>query len=602
MKSRISCFDRGIFASILKRTWPLWAAYLIAWFLPMPLVTLVERMQYAADAVAGAKFIPEYLSHVMSDSLLTGCAISGFIMALLAAASVFMFLYSAKNAGLMASLPVKREAVFCSAYAAGLVPVVCADLLIVVFNLLASIGADVSWGILVNCNLFWLVINLSEFIAFYGIAVIIAMISANAAAVPVLYLIFNFLIPGMETVVNGIICEFSYGVESLGNSLGFMSPFITMLHFKGAVPSANRYEFFASFHDWGQLIAYLAVGIVLSVIALFAFKKHRMESAGDVVAISWLRPVFKYGVAVCASLCFGMLLYLMLSDIISSLTVLVIGLIVGAFIGYFVSEMLIKKSLHVFRGHWTGFIVLCVLALIFSFGCVFDLFGVASRLPDADDIECVYTDAYEARFTAPEDIAECLRINRAIISNKADYLAFANEQAHFDYDSPEADGRRWVGFHYTLKNGREISRSYEIRDDENFAAYWKLISRPDIVIERFMPDEIELIPANVASASLTLVVPEDYDGEVMFELTPEQVCDYYDRALIPDIEAGKLVYNYTDPAPGRYTVASLWIEFQNEDDEFHWESVSIDIMNDCVSSIQWCKDNLDVALTQFGGT
>ena len=77
------------------------------------------------------------------------------------------------------------------------------------------------------------------------------------------------------------------------------------------------------------------------------------------VAVGWLRPVFRYGVAGLCALLGGQLLYSLFwygfqqGDYYDTLPMVVCLLAAGA-IGYYGASMLLAKSLKVFRGSWKG--------------------------------------------------------------------------------------------------------------------------------------------------------------------------------------------------------------------------------------------------------
>ena len=65
----------------------------------------------------------------------------------------------------------------------------------------------------------------------------------------------------------------------------------------------------------GWLIAaYAAAGAALLGLAWLLYRRRRSESAGDVVAVGWMKPVFRYGCAVYAAILGGRLLYALLWD------------------------------------------------------------------------------------------------------------------------------------------------------------------------------------------------------------------------------------------------------------------------------------------------
>lgn len=87
--------------------------------------------------------------------------------------------------------------------------------------------------------------------------------------------------------------------------------------------------------------------------------RRQLETAGDVVSVSWVRPVFKYGVAFCAAVALGETLYSLFSALLPrGVWGLLLMLLLWGAAGYFVAEMLLRKKFWVFRGSWKGCVVL----------------------------------------------------------------------------------------------------------------------------------------------------------------------------------------------------------------------------------------------------
>ena len=615
MKSKISFFNAGIFKSMLKRFWPLWAAYFASWFVSFPLVTLVQRMQ---DGLSS----PYYLSSL--QELFYGEIISSFILAILVAMAMFSFLYSSRSTGLIASMPVRREAVFCSAYLAGLLPIVAANLLIAALNFVFTLGAHASTAIILKANLMWLAGNTMYFVIFYGIAVFIAMMTSNIVALPVLYIIFNFLFLGMEQVVRVIFGQFVFGfADTTAHTLEFLSPIIFLfgrvnMDFitSGTIDGGIDEVIEIAFNGLSYVLIYFAVGIALSVLALLFYRKHRMETSGDVVSVPRMYPVFKYGVAVCAAICFGLFFYVILTAVFASslfkVFALIVGMIIGAFIGYFASEMLLKKSFHVFHGNWVGFVVLALCCAVFAFCCDLDVFGIAKNLPDAEDVECIVYADEALSITDSSDIEKLIEVNKTIIDDRDKYADLDNT----DYESIE-----YIDIRYILKDGGTIARSYTITNDENYKAFCDVINSPDNVLKRFIPS-IEVKEQNIYSAyfhltadgirfddkgNITSVQDENYADCFDFELSPKQAVDFYYNALIPDIKAGAkmIVGSEFNNKFGSNVYAEVSFDFlalqkqSNGKTEEIYDSMYITIDPECTHCIQWIKDNLDIDLAQM---
>ena len=587
MKSRTSFYNGGIFASIIKRTWPLWFAYFFAWFLSLPLPTLIESGNYHG-------MYPGYLSG--GDGFLSGCCVSGFAMAIIVAVAVFSFLFNSRSTGLIASLPAKREAVFCSAYLAGLLPVIAVNLLVVGLNILFSLSflsdpeIELMLSTVMAANGYILAANVMCFVIFYGIAVLIAMVTGNIIALPVLYLIFNFLFVGMELVVSLIVSDFLYGFVSRPDPLlVFTCPLLYILQLEPnfiaalIVPADMLAEGMGAAAYFAALSVYCAVSIVFSVIALLMYRKHRMESAGDFISVPALRPVFKAGISVCAALCFGLFIRVMFSDSgLPALPVLIAGLFIGAFIGYFATQMLMRKSLNVFNGHWTGFAVLCALCVVFALCCRYDVLGVTRKLPDAAEVKEVYVGNGKYVMSDSETISGILEINRRLIDDRSVY-----ENAEYD-----AEHSRCINVSYLLKNNSMICREYCVPDGELYGEFIKLINTPETVLQDFECG-IPVTAGNIVSSTVWINVPDGVEV-TPHELSPEQAEDFYRNALLPDIYEGNVSIDdyYKDP------ICTVYIEFEvgeGSDGSYSssWDSLNVCVYRSYTHCIQWINDNVD---------
>ncbi len=599
MKSKISFFNAGIFKSMLKRFWPLWTAYFAVWFMCLPLPLLVARLQGVKESAVTV------VTAAMKTSV-GASVVSAFVMGILAAMAVFGFLYNSRSCGMIASTPVRREAVFCSAYLAGALPVIAANLLIAVLNWLFTLSSGIEGACIFKMNAILFAVNSMEFLIFFSISAFIAMLTANIVALPVLYLIFNFVFLGMEYVVRMLYGMFIFGYSDHPDCvLEFMSPLIYLFTRIGINVNISTGSAAVSLTNWSALLGYIIAAVVFSVTALLLYRKRRMESAGDVIAVNSLRPVFKFCVTACAALCFGLLFFVIISTLFTSpstsMLVLSAGLIIGAFIGYFASEMLLKKSFHVFKGSWKGFVITAVLCIVFAFVCVTDLFDLSSQLPDADDIEAISCNS-EGRgvdIKNRSDIEALLKVNKAIIADRDKYEGL---------DDTDLENTGYVSIRYKLKDGRVICRGYTLLIDDNYKAYYEVLSSENIVKDIFTP-EVPVTVQNVYDASFEY--PSSTGEMNTISLTPEQAVDFYDNALMKDIESGAKKPLISETAEtgnnddGFVTGSYVYIELvsapdtANEEDAY--DSLVIEIDADCTECIAWVKANLNIDLHNIDG-
>lgn len=589
MKSKISFFNRGLFRSALRRFWPLWALHFAGWFLFMPMMTLVNSLN-KLDRSEGFVF------HLL-ESGCEAALFAAFIMAALTAMAVFGFMYSSRSAGLIASLPIRREAVFGSAWLGGMVPVIASNLLVALLTFLFALGGEVETMLLLKAVATWFAIYSMQFTLFFGIACAIAVMTGSIVAMPILYIIFNFLAVGMEAVVRLYFANLVWGMNyTFGCILDILSPFVYFVSNNGPdftfiqIPVEDSFGYTVSkctavsYELWLPLVIYFVVGLLLTAAALLAFRKRRMEAAGDVIAITHLKPLFKYGVAACSALCGGLLLFVMISALFGSgprlaVFIMIPSMIVFAFVGYFGAKMLLHKSFHVFHGSWTGFVTLCLGCAAFALLCDVDVFNIGCYVPDADDVSSMYVYT-GGRIQSRAAIEEFVSFQNKLVSEKDKY-------ENLNYDDADATS---IVFDYTLKNGKRITREYTVRQgDENYVKYYTLSNLPQVLKERFTP-RFPVDAAHVTYSALYFSYKDD-----TMPLTPAQAIDYYNKALMADIDSGRKVL-WNDRGDVLATITIDVADDPGSDNSTHDELV-IDITESCTASIQWVKDVLGIDLT-----
>lgn len=589
MKSKISFFNAGLFRSTLRRFWPLWTIHFAGWLLFLPVLTLMNNL----GPNKSTNFI-----FAICESAVFASSVVAFIMAILAAMAVFSFMYSSRSTGLIASLPVRREAIFGSAWLGGVFAVLASNLVIALLTFLFSLGATINTALAFKAAFTWLGVYSMQFILFYGIASLTAVMTGSIAVLPILYIIFNFLAVGMESIIR---LDFSCLIWGMSNGsfdcvLDFLSPLVYMVG--SFVPDVeyntpyvadtlgsllDRECVAVTYSHWLPTVIYCLVGLIFSAAALMVFRKRRMESAGDVVAVRCMHPVFKYGVTVCSALCGGLLLYTVLFALFesrsASVFIMILSMIIFAFIGYFGAKMLLEKSFHVFRGSWVGFIVVCCLCAVFTLCCDLDVCGIGAYVPKEGSIKSI-TVYQTGSVEDPAIIENYRQLHEKIVSYKDEY-------EHIVY----SDDTESIMFEYKLKNGRTVSREYTLpMDDENVERYYELANTPNLLLERFSPS----IPADEEHCSQAILYIGDNQ---IIDLTPAQAIDFYRNALLPDIKAGHKVISRTYDD----IIATMYITFEQAIDNSRYydsQDIVVEITTDCTECISWIKANLGIDIEE----
>ena len=481
MRSKTSCFNSTLFKKNLSRYWPLWglASFGGAMF---PLAMLVNLLHDGFQLWSPLETRQAYYT-VLSY----GVPIISIVYAILCAMAVWSYLYNARSVGLMHTLPIRREGLFLTNLLSGLVmmaiPYAVTGVLTVLVTMLS--GSFDPVGVLVT------ILGVAgESVFFFGLATFCAFIVGNVFMLPALYALFNFLAVLTDFTVNLLAQGFCFGIySSYSGTVEWLSPVVYLMQ---KISPNNTYE-----TQWvtdqlgsqryerdvltsvtlenGWLIAvYAAVGVVLMVLAWLMYRRRRSESAGDVVAVGWMKPVFRYGCAVYAAILGGRLLYALLWDSFQSgryFTVLpmILCMIAGGAVGYYAASMLLAKTPRVFKTTWKGMLAVALgcAALCGAMKC--DLFGVVRRVPALDGIKTLQIYAADSNYylTPGQDdalIEEVRALHQAIINDK-DYAltaASAASEAYSGADEEIPHAYTNVRFTYTLNSGLKVERQYDL--------------------------------------------------------------------------------------------------------------------------------------------
>lgn len=464
MQSRTSCFNKSIFWNTVKRFWPVWLAYFAIWMLALP-VPLVGILGYSDKALQ-----VEY--NILLSAHDYGIFITAFF-GIFAAMAAWSFVYNPKTMSGVACLPVRREGVFCSAVLAGFAPMLAANVLVCLATMLLT---AVDGTPMVLACLQWLAIVTMMLLFFYGFATLCAQLTGNIIVLPVVYGVLNFTAWVVESLVGSLMELLVYGFVGSSMSIAYwLSPVLALANARPRYlqeynpATAEYFNSDVYFEGWGTVIIFALVGIVMLIGALALYRRRRMESVGDVVAVNVLKPVFKYCLTFGCALVGGCMLYYMLLDYfdlapLAEVAGITVFMVCSAFIGYFAAEMLMQKSFRVFKGKWRGFGVSLLVVIILMGALEFDLFGIERKVPDAGEIDSVYVRGSDSiEYFEPENIEKAVEIHKSIIAHKAENEALRSGRPSYEYKT------EYICFTYILSDGKSFQRDYQISylsDDE----------------------------------------------------------------------------------------------------------------------------------------
>ena len=480
MQSKTSFFNMTLFRKNLTRFWPLWggASFLGSLF---PLALLLQLMRGRVDLIE-----PLSVTEMYYSVLCYGVPILSLLYAILCAMLVWSYLYNSRSVGLMHTLPITRRGVFVTNFLSGMAMMLIPYAIVGTLCVLISLA----YGVLEPVGLLVTVLGvLGESFFYFASATLVAFMVGNVFALPAVYFLLHFLAPLLDWLLCLFAGNFIFGLDSYYSGVvEFLSPTVYLMERVNVNCTYEEVQVVTELtHTDGYITrltavtlenawligVYALVGVVFLALAYVLYARRRSESAGDVVAVGWMKPVFRFGLAALAALLGGQALYALFWDSFQSgsyydaLPMAVCMLVAGT-IGYYAASMLLAKSLRVFRGSWKGLIL--VAAGCIALCCVlrFDLLGISRRVPEASQVQKVefYAADNTYKLYPGEDDAlleQVRTVHKTIVADQ-DYVRDYedSDRRYLVVSGDTTMTETYIRFIYTLNNGLQVERRYSI--------------------------------------------------------------------------------------------------------------------------------------------
>lgn len=473
MRSKTSCFNKTLFLKNLTRFWPLWggASFIGALF---SLALLSQLLRYGKDSIASEP-LEMTLGYygILSGLVPIICLLYGLLCAL----AVWGYLYSARSVNLMHILPIRREGLFVTNFLSGYV------MLLLLFAVTGGLCIVISavFGLFEPVGVLVTILGvLGESFFYFSSATLAAFITGNIFAMPALYLLLHFLEAILDLLLSNFARGFIFGLSTnYTGFLEFLSPTVYLMrnvdadaqYQKTIIDYTGTYtrELLSVRLENAWLIAvYALAGAALLALAYALYRRRRSERAGEVVAVGWMRPFFRYGVAGLAALLGGQLIYgLFWEDAYFKAVPLAVCMLVAGAIGYYGASMLLAKTLRVFHRSWRG-LALVAAGVAVLCGCLrLDLFRAADRVPEISQIEKMefYADSNTYIFypgREDELLERVRRLHAAIAADRKYVLDFDREKFTTLEDETPSWTWEYVSFTYTTHGGQTVHRNYSV--------------------------------------------------------------------------------------------------------------------------------------------
>ena len=557
MRSGTSYFNLTLVGKNLARFWPIWGLYTLIWVVLMPVGILIQRDYWTA-----------YEARAYALRLIGGASpalVLAFCFGILAAMAVFSYLYSTRSVGMFHALPMRREGLFLTNYLSGLAFLIIPNIAI----FLLGLAAEALNGKVVFSSLFtWLVVTCLLCLFFYSFAVFCAMFTGHILALPAFYVILSFLVPTLAYLLETIARQFLFGFTGaawMEEASEWFSPALKLA--QDTVSAQNDTVDVYQFRGLGLVTFYALIGLVLAGVALALYRRRHLERAGDVITVGWMRPVFRYGVSLCAAVALGTFFYSIFYALLPTSPWILLGwmLLWGA-AGCFIAEMLLRKRFWVFKSSWKGCVVF-LLCLCVGMGTLErDVMGFETAVPNAAQVEsvCIYgpdtnpRDGGNDNLTSdnPEVIQDVLDLHTAITQQKDALEAWQGQSGTSEVWTTGTDGvdlqvdtSHSLIFTYNMKDGSVIQRNYafpttlsDLEDPNSLSSkLTAILNRTDVVYDSYFGDvQPEDQLASVAIVNLYNPEEDTYG----FEYLPTELLEPLMEAIKTDIAEGNLGRRY----------------------------------------------------------
>ena len=593
MQSRISFFDKRVSLHLLRRFLPLWLAWL---------ATLLLAVFNVNDRFTGSS-PAEHLSILRVNLLTSGEALVwiSFVAGALMAMAMLSYLYFPRDCGLINSLPLRRETVYFTAVLTGLVPMLLCDVL--AFGLLWALYGRKGVG--TEYFLWWLKMVAPANIGFYGIACFCGTLTGHVLVLPAVYVVLSCAAAMFEGAVRSVFSTLLYGycIGSIWSE--WLSPPVWFTDHRSyqSLQNMDREKGIAAAYapGWiGYLAGVCAVGLVLAILGVLIVRRRHMESAGEIVAVPVLRPVFRVCMTVGCGLGIPMFWAAATADYRpTSFAMLVLSVLLCAALGFFLAEMLIKKTLRVFDHGWKQLGVLCACLLAFLILTKLDVTGYETHIPDRAEIESVeLTDYIGGTLREPETIDAFLDFQRGVVAHREENRsALPDRRAH----------NIWLTYH--LKNGKTYTRYYLLPlSDELYAdlgsdlrAWERVMNMQEVRMLKLWAD-VDWSEADVENAWVEITREREGDMGPRVEahepLTPAQAVSLYREGIFPDAENGN-IYRWhlwdSEEAQAERTNLLVTIYLRRDARGQEYAQVfpmSAPVLTCSENTLRWLKDNM----------
>ena len=562
MKLRTSFFNPTVFKKDLTRFAPTWVLYSVGLFMVLAAVMSNTYSYHSARNLADTTVFFAFIN--LGYGLLNGQLLFGD-------------LFSARHCNALHAMPLRRECWFVTHTVSGLAFAFVPNL---VMALIAAPMLENGWPV----AFFWLLAVNLQYLFFFGLAVLSALCVGNRFAMALVYGIINFFSLIIYWFYYSIYEPLLYGVQCDESIFTRFCPMWTMVELDELIVAQGK-EGFSNYtvesvslgDGWGYMAVCAALGVAMLGLALMLYRRRKLESAGDFMAVRPLEPVF-LGLYTMSMSAF----FQAFAQLFDLPEYLFLGL--GLVIGFFTGRMLLKRTIRVFQPRA---ILACFLSgLVFAASLVLtviDPIGITRYVPEADQVAGVYLDTYLYRdmyedkicFEDPGDIEKLIRVHELIL---ADEIYDAQRNPEDDYAVTS------LCIAYELKDGRTIQRYYHNIQENSPAAEAarEFFSRTAYIIGG---DPAEMFE------SLNYVHFSSYEKDYYGEL-PADIGRGLLEAIVADCEMGTMTQQYVFRNEDVAVIGAVAFQWSYDSQMDYYNYQNIDIFENSANTVAYINEKV----------
>jgi ABC-2 type transport system permease protein len=322
-----------------------------------------------------------------------------------------------------------------------------------------------------NLQWFWLLQSTMQFLFYFGTAALCIQLVGSRFAMMVVYGLVNFGALLVYWLIDTLYLPLLPSITLESDSFRWFCPavnFADLMPIDAEFVSHITYKVVHSADGWIYLAITTAVGLGFGGLALVLYRRRHLETAGDFIAVKWLKPVFLVSYSFVLGAFFQLISRLFIGD--NALVFMPVGITVG----YFTGQMFLTRSTRVFnRRMLLGFAAFAAAVLVSMGITKLDPLGLTRWVPDSEDVVSVKLEMnyHEGELANPDLLEQTRRFHQAAIG---------------DSWIPDSTNWKYVTLRYKLKNGQTATRKYKvIPESETGELLRPVVSSPEFVLHAF---------------------------------------------------------------------------------------------------------------------